>query len=180
MFDDEEEPGPRFAAKQAAEIIAEPGEEIGPVVNQLRRFVQRGHVLTRGQIGSGRTASNLFAVPDLATARILRTLTSLGLADNAVADAAKIGCYAFGGESPDNPNGHSITDALLAYKGAAPKLNLIFELSLHHDPDDHDRSFHARIFDPEQETRGPSRMATAVIYIPLGNWLPRFSKLLNS
>lgn len=180
MFDHEEEPGPRFAAKQAAEIIAEPGEEVGPVVNQLRRFVQRGQVLTRGQIGSGRTASNLLAVPDLATAKILRTLTSLGLADNAVAEAAKIGCYAFGEESPDNPNGHSITDAILAYKDAAPKLNLIFEISLHHDPDHQERGFYARIFDPETETQGPSRNATAVIYIPLGNWLPRFSKLLTN
>lgn len=175
-----DEPGPRFAAMQAASFIADPGEDTAPVVNQLRRFAQQGHVLKRGQKGSGRTASNLFALPDLAVAKIIRTLTGLGLADPQIAEAAAQGCY-YGGEiRKENPNGHAITDALLNCRPEFWAPDLVFLLDVSFPVDGGRRQMKAQILDTatEHEDYHPCRAVT--IRIPLRPWLPALAVLFDN
>lgn len=174
-----EEPGPRFAAMQAAELIADFGEDRAPVVNQLRRFAQRRHVLTRGQKGSGRTASNLFAVPDLAVAKVIRTLTGLGLADPEIAEAAAFACYLGGEVREENPNGHLITDALLACKPPNFPPDLVFQLDVSFQSDGGRRQMNATIFDASKQRQEYNPGRAASIRIPLRPWLPEIAALLK-
>lgn len=172
-----DEPRPRYAAKEAAQIIAENGEETAPVINQLRRFVQRGYVLSRGQWGSGRTASNLFAVSDLATAKIIRTLTGLGLADPEIAEAASRGCYYGSQPSLDNPNGHSITEALLLCRPPAFAPDLVFQLDVAFRTSEGRRQLGATIYEQAVDLQHHPACA-ASIQVPLRPWLPEMAALL--
>jgi len=171
------EPGPLYTVADAARLIADPGDDLAHVSNQLRRFAQRGDVLTRGQTGSGRTAGNLFALSDIAVARIQRTVTGLGLADAAVAQEIQTGCYFGGPGSPENPNCHPITAAILVARYPAEAQRLVFQLDSY--VSDGQRQFQARIFDTLIHGREYHPAVVASIRVPLATWLPRLAARLG-
>ena len=179
------EPGPFFSASEAAARIAETGEDRAPVATQLRNFAQRGLIVVRGTRGSGRTASNLYAPADLATAAVLRTLVHLGIADNDILKAASVACYTWRVESDKDltPDAiakltravhHPITAALLGFVDGEWWQ---FRLDLDMNEKTGRRSFVARLYDTDRMSfparKDPNTVPMATITIPAMRFAPR-------
>lgn len=168
------EPGPRFSVSEAARRIAETNEPVEPVANQIRTLVQRNLVEPRDKKGTGRTAHNLFAWADLATAKILRTLAQFGIADNNVLRTASLACYSwkqgevFGGS-------HPITAALYGF--AAKGECWQFRLDLHTNDETGERETIARVYNPETTSfpahKDPNVYPMGSIMIPIYRFAPR-------
>ena len=76
-------PVPLLEVSEAAELIADAGLPRETAATQIRRYAQLGYLLVRGHRRSGPTAANLFGPTELVTAKLLSTLTDLGIADRA-------------------------------------------------------------------------------------------------
>lgn len=173
------EPGPLYTVADAAKLIAEPGEDIAAIANQLRRFAQRGDVLTRGQTGSGRTAGNLFSLADIAVARVQRTVMSLGLADASTTHEIQIGCYHGAYTTPENPNGHPVTAALLdchQHGNAAP--HWVCQLILYYV--DGERQMDAKVFPVTSVDHDDYPGIAVSIRVPMRDFLIRIATKLDA
>lgn len=161
------EPGIGFTVATAAKRIAEPGEAEAPVATQLRGFAQRHLVEVRGLRGSGRTAHNLFAWSDLATATILRTLTHLGIADNEVLQAASLACYAWAEDQTPVPGTvHPIRAAL---RGHVRGEWWQFRLDVIVNADTGKRTIKARVYNADESRSFP--MPTDSADVPMASVL---------
>jgi hypothetical protein len=107
------EPGPRFKMAQMAELVAEPGADVRQTAVALRNVVQSRLVENRGFVGSGPTAAQIFALADVATAKIMRTLHLAGVTGRDTLETAKLACYSW---TPSNQaeaqHHHPITQAI--------------------------------------------------------------------
>ncbi len=92
------EPGPRLKASDVGKRLAQHPETPETATKQFRNFVMRDLVHVRDRIGTGRTSHNLFAWSDIATAKVIRSLMSMGLSDQSVMQQASLACYAWQGE----------------------------------------------------------------------------------
>lgn len=173
------EPGPRYNASDAAQLIAGTNDDLAHVVNQLRRLAQKGEVEARGTSGSGRTAGNLYALSDIAVARIQRALVHLGLSDGEISREAHFGCYRGSHRTTENPNGHPITDALVAHKGPHFPGDWVFQIDFTGLDAEGNRQIKATIFDQSKTANGYHPARAAMIQIPLRPWLGTLAKLLD-
>lgn len=76
-----EEDGRGFKIGKMAELLREPGIDSKYLANQLRYFGQQGLLIPYGQVGSGRTAHNLYAADQLLIAKILGRIVEFGTSD---------------------------------------------------------------------------------------------------
>lgn len=163
----------RFTVAQAARQIAAPNESTEPVANQLRRLVQKGLVRTRGQVGDGRTAANLFGAGDIAVARIHRTLIALGIASDDLLRAVEFAAY----QVPPGIEG-AIEDCQ-GFEDSAPNWMCGIYMT---DPDESGkRHIDAQIFKADHETSRADHPALALILeIPMRSWLVPLANLKSS
>jgi hypothetical protein len=98
------EPGPRYQVHEAARFMARPGLSEEKAATQLRRFAKERWVHVRGKIGSGPTASNIYAPSDIGAAIVVSAILDTGIADRKVMNAASLALYAW--QPGQHPQGH--------------------------------------------------------------------------
>ena len=170
-----EEPGDRFSVSQVADLMTRPNNTEAAkktAMAQVRNFVSQNLLQIREKRGSGRTAHNLFAPSDVIVAKVLRTLTQLGISDRETLQTASNACYFFDGK-PAFPF-HPITTAIFYfYKGDEERGFWSFQLDVFTDPDGNRRLL-ANLYDPErfEVERDPRFQCDATVMIPVWQWFP--------
>ena len=98
-----DEQGPLLKVGEAAKLIAAPYENEAAVAAQFRQFAAKRLIQNRGKFGTGRTAHNLFAHCDVATGKLLRSVSNFGVADLEVMEDVSLACYACRDGAPYAP-----------------------------------------------------------------------------
>ncbi|MEP7365619.1 MAG: hypothetical protein ABI972_20380 [Acidobacteriota bacterium] len=145
-----DEPGPRFTVAEASKRLEEPGVPADTLASQIRSFAQRRLVHVRGTKGSGRTAHNLYALSDLAAAKVLSVLTSdLSLSDNKVMEAVSLALYTWDADMP-LPAKHANSPVLTALAHTLSDADAwwVFDLRAHRSDQTGERRFRIRLYDP--------------------------------
>jgi hypothetical protein len=95
-----DEPGPRFAVNDIANMFARAGVPYPTASARIRSFAANRFIHTREK-GGGATSPRLFGLSDVATAKILSNLQDCGVQDHDVLRAASLGCYAWPASAED-------------------------------------------------------------------------------
>lgn len=142
------EPGPRFTNKTALARMCGIGDDRLKVSHQFRGLVQRRLIQTRGKAGDGQTSATVFALADIAAAKVLIALLDLGLSDREIMEAASLSLYAWTAEAPklagSPPGAHPITAALV---GTARGAWWIFRLDVYRGDQTGQRRIVCRCYD---------------------------------
>lgn len=147
-----DEPGPRFTVAEAAKRLEEPGVPAETLASQIRSFAQRRLVHVRGTKGSGRTAHNLYALSDLAAAKVLSVLTSdLSLSDNKLMEAVSVALYAWDADT-SLPAKHANSPILTALARTLEDGDAwwVFDMRAYRSHQTGERRFRVRLYDPRQ------------------------------
>lgn len=144
------EPGPLFKVGEASGLLAEVGVPEETLASQIRSFAQRGLVHVRGRKGTGPTAHNLYAMTDLAAAKVLSILTSdLSISDNTVLETASRALYFWTEDDPQPRLRATPILAALTRTLARDDVHWTFQLRIYRSDRTGERKLVARVLEAE-------------------------------
>ncbi len=168
------EPGPRFAVDDVASLFARSGGvKYSAAAARIRSYAQKGLIRTRDQ-GGRATSARLFAMTDIAAAKVLSNFQDAGFADLEILKAISRHCYTWHHGRDDCP-----PPVLSALAGVARGEAWCFRLDVHVRI--HDQSHERRIFGAfyEQDAKPNFGPDYAGVTASGSGWLPTMNCLVS-
>jgi hypothetical protein len=168
-----DEPGPRFAVGDIANMLAATGVPWSAASARIRSYAAKRLVHTREK-GSGATSARLFALADVATAKVLSNLQDCGVADVEILRAASLVCYGW----PAGVKPTATHPVLAALAGVGRGEWWVFHLDAYRHDQTHERRF-AGALHPDSEA--PVWTIGGDMQDPASGWRPAggFLSVLN-